>query len=169
MIDIYVGLGSNLSDPLYQVQAAQRKLTGLPNTCLLAHSKLYSTPPLGKARQPAYINGVSYLRTRLAAAELLVGLQQIERQQGRRRSAIRWQSRTLDLDLLLYGSEVIQTETLTVPHYAMAERNFVIFPLLELNPDLCIPGIGPLADIAASLSRDDLVAVEGTQAAFTGS
>lgn len=163
MIDSYIGLGSNLNDPLHQVLVAQHKLAGLPNTRLIANSSLYSSPPLGKADQPAYINGVSFLRTSLSARELLLGLQQIERQQGRKRSKLRWQSRTLDLDLLLHGSEIIQTETLTIPHYAMAQRNFVIFPLLELNPDVFIPGIGSAAEVAALLSREDLCAVaQGT-------
>jgi 2-amino-4-hydroxy-6-hydroxymethyldihydropteridine diphosphokinase len=159
MKDVYIGLGSNLDHPLLQIVTAQNRLSKIPQTTCIAHSTYYRTPPLGAMLQPSYINAVSLLRSTLSAEEILAFLQDIENQHGRQRDKYRWQARTLDLDLLLYGEEVINSENLTVPHYAMTQRNFVIFPLLELNPEVIIPGAGKAAEIATMLNRSGLVAV----------
>jgi len=168
--DVYIGLGSNLAHPLQQVLKAQQSLSELPESDLLASSKYYQTPPLGGLDQPHYINAVCHLRSQLSAFELLEHLQQIERQQGRQQGqhqgepkAARWQSRPLDLDILLYGDEIITAPGLVVPHYAMTERNFVIFPLLELTPDIVIPGVGRAAWVAGKLSREGLVEIAGSE------
>ena len=159
MKDAYIGLGSNLGNPVGQLSAAREKLNHLPQSSLVACSASYRTPPLGGMNQPEYVNAVCHLRTDLSATMLLRQLQKIENQQGRQRSEKRWQARTLDLDLLLYSDEIIVSETLTVPHYAIAQRNFVIFPLLELDPEIAIPGLGKARDIAASLSFEGLEAI----------
>ncbi len=94
---------------------------------------------MGPQDQPDYVNAVAALHTRLAAEDLLTELQKIELEQGRQRKDERWGPRTLDLDILLFGHEIIQTERLTVPHYGMKQREFVLYPLAELNSDLVLP------------------------------
>ncbi len=142
----YVALGSNLADPVQQLERAFDALAGLPETSLVARSSLYRSAPFGPVAQPDFINAVVALRTSLGARALLDRLQAIERSQGREREE-RWGPRTLDLDLLVYGAEVIDEPWLTVPHPGIVERNFVLLPLKEIAPDLVIPGTGRVADI----------------------
>ncbi len=160
-IRAFVGLGSNLDDPRAQLQCALLALTGLPLTKLLARSSLYRSAPLGGLEQPDYLNAVVALETGLSATGLLIELQAIELQQGRVRSTQRWQSRTLDLDLLLYGEMRLHDETLTVPHPGMAQRAFVLYPLQEIAPDLFIPGLGALSTLIARCPRADLRRLDG--------
>ncbi len=136
----YIGLGSNLGDPSAQVNSAIKALAALDNTRLLVASSLYRSAPMGPQDQPEYINAVAHLETRLEPLQLLHELQRIEAEHGRVRvEGERWGPRTLDLDLLLYGNEVIQDEELTVPHVGLHERNFVLFPLFEIAPELNLP------------------------------
>lgn len=147
----YIGLGSNLHDPRAQVERAFSELSALPSSRLSARSSLYRARPLGPSDQPDYVNAVAELRTLLAPVDLLRGLQQIEVAHGRVRGPERWGPRTLDLDLLLYGQRTIQLPELTVPHAGLAQRAFVLLPLLELaGPALQIPGRGRLGDLAAA-------------------
>jgi 2-amino-4-hydroxy-6-hydroxymethyldihydropteridine diphosphokinase len=138
----YVGIGSNLDGPLEHVNRAFDEISRLPHTRLLHRSSLYRSAPQGYAAQPDYVNAVAKLESSLAAPDLLAQLQRIEDAHGRQRSFAN-APRTLDLDLLLYGTETVNSETLTLPHPRMHERAFVLEPLLELEPDLSIPGIGP--------------------------
>lgn len=147
-IPAYVGLGSNLDDPPRQVQLACQALDRIPDTHLRCRSRLYRTSPLGPADQPDFLNGVALLDTRLPPLDLLDAFQAIEIAQKRRRGAIRWGPRTLDLDLLLYGTQIIDHGRLRVPHPELAQRSFVVLPLAEIAPvDLEIPGLGPLAKL----------------------
>ncbi|MET3999326.1 2-amino-4-hydroxy-6-hydroxymethyldihydropteridine diphosphokinase [Marinobacterium sp. MBR-109] len=139
----WIGLGSNLEDPLLQVSTALQELKQLPDTTLVAHSSLYRSDPVGPPGQPDYINAVAALDTRLEPEALLDALQAIEQVHQRVRK-IHWGPRTLDLDLLLYGDQVISTPRLTVPHACMTERNFVLWPLAELAPELILPDGRPL-------------------------
>lgn len=139
----WIGLGSNLEDPLAQVSTALQELTQLPDTTLAARSSLYRSDPVGPPGQPDYINAVAALDTRLEPEALLDALQAIEQMHQRVRK-IHWGPRTLDLDLLLYGDQVISTPRLTVPHAYMTERNFVLWPLAELAPELILPDGRPL-------------------------
>jgi 2-amino-4-hydroxy-6-hydroxymethyldihydropteridine diphosphokinase len=134
----YVGLGSNLEDPVRQVETALEELDQLPHTRVVRRSSLYRTAPVGYAEQPDFINAVARLETGLPADRLLEELQALEHRHGRTRS-FRNAPRTLDLDLLLYGDLVLRTERLTVPHPRMKERAFVLEPLREIAPDLEIP------------------------------
>jgi len=134
----YIGLGSNLDDPLSQVRVAIVELAHLSECHLYAVSPLYRTPPLGPVDQPDYINAVVALDTDLEPLALLDELQRIEQRHGRVRQ-LRWGPRTLDLDLLLYGNNIIASERLTVPHPELHKRPFVIFPLQAINPDLILP------------------------------
>lgn len=156
----YIGLGSNLDDPVAQLRRALRALATLPMTQLHAHSSLYRSAPLGGLDQPEYINAVAALDTRLTAADLLENLFAIERAQGRVRGGAHWQSRTLDLDLLLYGDQHIDDATLTVPHPAFSERAFVLYPLQEIAPVLNIPGMGDLGTLIARCPKTSLQRLE---------
>jgi len=136
---VYVGLGSNLANPIYQIKKALRALEALPLTDLKTHSGLYRSKPLGPQNQPDYINAVAVLRSELVPLILLDKLQAIENQQGRVRNAERWGPRTLDLDMLLYGNRQSQNPRLILPHPGLFERAFVLYPLSECAPDLVLP------------------------------
>lgn len=145
MIEAYIGLGSNLDNPVEKIIQAHQVLTRLPRISEVNFSSLYSSPPMGPQDQPDYVNAVMRVNTSLSAIELLRQMQQIELDFGRVRQGLRWGARTLDLDLLLYGEEEIQTDHLVVPHAGMADRPFVLYPLAEIAPeDLFIPGQGAL-------------------------
>lgn len=155
----YIGLGSNLSEPVAQIKRARAAIAALPKVSAQAFSRLYRNPPLGPADQPDYVNAVMAVATTQAPLDLLHALQSIETQQGRVRIGERWGPRTLDLDLLLYGDQRINSAELTVPHVGIAQRAFVMFPLLDIAPDLIIPGLGTVTALAAALSASDLVAL----------
>lgn len=142
----YVGLGSNLNRPVEQVRRALRELDKLPNTRLSRRSRLYRSAPLGPPDQRDYINAVAELRTRLTPLELLDGLQALEACHGRERT-VRWGSRTLDLDILLYGNSSFQHDRLQIPHPELARRVFMLQPLSEMVPDANVPGLGTVADL----------------------
>lgn len=137
-IRCFIGLGSNLGAPATQIQQAVDALRQLPGSALGAISPLYKNPALGPGQQPDYLNGVAELHTSLDALALLSHLQHIEHTQGRVRTE-RWAARTLDLDLLLYGDAVIDLPQLQVPHPRLYERNFVLYPLHDLAPNLTLP------------------------------
>ena len=131
----YVGIGSNLENPESQVRRAFDELKNIKDTKLTGKSSLYRSAPAGYADQPDFINAVAALETALPADELFRELKDIENRHGRKRSFPN-APRTLDLDLLLFGSASIRTETLVVPHPRMHERAFVLKPLLEIAPQL---------------------------------
>ena len=135
---VCIGLGANLGDPVAALQSAIAALKQLPGTHLCALSAFYRSAPVGPAGQPDYVNAVALLTTNLPPHILLSTLQDIENQHGRLRE-VRWGARTLDLDLLLYGNDEINTPSLIVPHRELKNRNFVIIPLLEVCPDLTLP------------------------------
>ncbi len=150
-VDAWIGLGSNLNDPVEQIQRALAELADTARCRLHAASSLYVNPPMGPADQPDYVNAVAWLKTSLPALELLDALQDIERRHSRRRGR-HWGPRTLDLDLLLYAQAVIDSARLTVPHPGIATRNFVLYPLAELDSELRIPGMGRVAELCAACS-----------------
>ena len=136
---VYIAIGSNLASPLEQVNAAIKALGEIPDSRIVAVSSFYRTPPLGPQDQPDYLNAAVALETTLAPEELLNHTQRIELQQGRVRKAERWGPRTLDLDIMLFGDEVINTRRLTIPHYDMKNRGFMLWPLFEIAPELTFP------------------------------
>lgn len=142
----YVGLGSNLESPRTQVERAFAALAGLPRTRLAGRSRLYRSDPLGPPGQPDYVNAVAALDTALEPLALLDALQSIEHAHGRVRT-LRWGPRTLDLDLLLYGTRISRCARLTLPHPRLHERAFVLYPLADLAPGLTVPGSGFLPDL----------------------
>ena len=137
----FIGLGSNLEDPRSQLLRAFAELGGLPETRLIARSSLYRSAPMGYPDQPEFVNAVAKIETALAPRALLQGLLQIEHRHGRERT-FRNAPRTLDLDVLLYGDVQLHEHGLTIPHPQMHLRTFVLQPLLEIEPDCMIPGIG---------------------------
>ena len=140
----YVGIGANLGDAQANVLDALRRLALLDGTTVIETSGLYRTAPVDSSG-PDYINAVACIDTAFDPHELLAALQEIEQAHGRERP-YRNAPRTLDLDLLLYGEQRIQSDTLTVPHPRMHERGFVLAPLAEIAPDIAIPGVGPIHD-----------------------
>src|SRR5262249_50135043 len=137
----FVGLGANLGEPEGQVRQALGALDAIPHTRVVKASSLYRSAPQGYAAQPEFVNAVAQLETGLPAERLLDELQAIEARHGRQRSFAN-APRTLDLDLLLFGNAVIEAEKLQVPHPRMHERAFVLMPLVEIAPQIRIPGKG---------------------------
>jgi len=148
---VYIAIGSNLASPLEQVNAALAALAEIPDSQIVAVSPFYRTPPLGPQDQPDYLNAAVALDTDLAPETLLDHTQRIELQQGRERKAHRWGPRTLDLDIMLFGDRQIATPRLTVPHYDMKNRAFMLLPLVHIAPDVCFPDGVKVANILANL------------------
>ena len=154
MTTAYIAIGSNLASPLEQVNAAVQALGDIPQSRLVAVSAFYRTPPLGPQDQPDYLNATAVLETALDAHTLLDDTQRIELQQGRVRKDERWGPRTLDLDIMLFGDEVIHSERLTVPHYDMKNRGFMLWPLFEIAPELHFPDGVALRSVLTQLAAD---------------
>jgi len=151
----FVGLGSNLGEPGRQLDEAVDRLDRLPGTEVAACSPRYWTAPVGETDQPRFLNAVVALETALDAHALLAAMLGIENGLGReRRAGRRWGPRTIDLDLLLFGRESMETPELTVPHPRMHERAFVLRPLADLAPDLIVPGHGRVSTLLAALGDD---------------
>lgn len=163
----YIGLGSNLEDPIRQLQRAFADLEALPHTNLVERSSLYRSAPLGcpdqsdissqpdLSSQPDFVNAVAKIITELAPQALLQALLNIEHQHGRERT-FRNAPRTLDLDVLLYDDVQLHEDGLTIPHPQMHRRAFVLQPLLEIAPDVTIPGVGP-ARLALAGCQDQVL------------
>ncbi len=159
MIQAYIGLGSNLDNPIVQVQQAFTELAKLPQSRLINHSNLFKSTPVGPEGQADYINAAALLETSLSALELLDALQAIENAHERKR-LIHWGARTLDLDLLLYGNKIIQNERLTVPHNHLKARCFVLGPLFEINSELVLPDDDSIASLWHQCDKTGLVELE---------
>lgn len=152
----YVGLGSNLDDPLAQLRVAVGRLGQLARTRLVAASGVYRSKPMGPQDQPDFLNAAAGLLTQLEPAQLLRHLQDIELSMGRRRDAQRWGPRIIDLDLLAYASVVQGGDSLTLPHAGVHERSFVLYPLADIAPALEIAGRGRVGVLAAACPGHDL-------------
>jgi 2-amino-4-hydroxy-6-hydroxymethyldihydropteridine diphosphokinase len=156
MTHVYIAVGSNLGDPVAQANLAIETLKKLPQSRFICASSLYSSTPMGPSNQPDYINAVVKIETQLAPLELLDCTQKIELEQGRVRKKERWGPRTLDLDIILFGNEIINLPRLVVPHYGMNEREFVLYPLLEIEPNLLLPDGSELSQLIQSIDRNGL-------------
>jgi 2-amino-4-hydroxy-6-hydroxymethyldihydropteridine diphosphokinase len=152
----YIGVGSNLEGPRDQVLAALRRLVQLPRTRLVLTSRLYASRPFGPVAQPDFVNAVAGVLTQLEPLELLDELLAIQVAMGRPPQHERWRPRVIDLDILAYAQERRSEERLTLPHPGIVERNFVLYPLAEIAPDLELPGLGRVADLAARVTSDGL-------------
>lgn len=153
----YVGLGSNLDEPLRQVRDALTCIARLPNTRLIERSGFYASAPWGISDQPDFINAAAQIETTLEPQVLLDALLAIEQRAGRVRNAERWGPRQIDLDLLLYGDQRISRDGLQVPHPRIAERAFVLLPLVELDPLIELPAQGRIADLLTRIDTTGCV------------
>jgi 2-amino-4-hydroxy-6-hydroxymethyldihydropteridine diphosphokinase len=154
---VYVGVGSNIEDPRAQVLRAVEKLRAFSQQFRVELvSPLYASKPFGPIAQPDYVNAVVGALTQLDAQVLLHDLQAIEAALGRPAQRQKWGPRIIDLDLLIYGRERCQAAALTLPHPGIVERNFVLYPLADIAPDLDVPGLGRVAGLRDRLGRSGI-------------
>ena len=159
-IRAFVGLGGNEGDVETTLTEALWAVDALPQTTIQRQSAVYRTPAWGRTDQPDFLNAVVELRTRMVARVLLDSLLEIEQRFGRvRRAEDRWGPRAIDLDLLLYGDEVIEEPGLSLPHPRLHERAFVLVPLAEIAPDLVVPGRGVVKDLLAAVDTAGIEAI----------
>jgi 2-amino-4-hydroxy-6-hydroxymethyldihydropteridine diphosphokinase len=155
----YVGLGSNLDDPLSHVRGALGEFGRISDTRVVARSRLYRSPPLGPPNQPDYVNAVAGLLTLLGPEDLLHALNDIEARHGRERTGPKWGPRPLDLDLLLYAGRELRTQKLVLPHPGLHERAFVLVPLAEIAANVRVPGYGRVEALARACDAGALTAL----------
>ncbi len=156
MNTVYLGLGSNLADPSQQIQQAILSIAGQDDIQITAKSSLYISQPMGPQDQPEFFNAVIEIHTGLEPIALLDKLQAIETQAGRVRKKQRWCARVLDIDILLYNREVITSDRLTIPHYGLQQREFVVIPLAEINSQLRLPNGLSIESLAANIVTNNL-------------
>jgi 2-amino-4-hydroxy-6-hydroxymethyldihydropteridine diphosphokinase len=152
---VFIALGSNLENPIFQIQQAFEELKQRPGIRLISQSSLYKSAPVGRLDQPDFINAVTLVETHLTPHGLLNTLLIIEHNHGRVRESLN-APRTLDLDILLYDDLECHDEKLTLPHPRMSQRAFVLKPLMEIAPDCCIPGLGHIAPLLAACDGQKL-------------
>ncbi len=157
----YVGIGSNLADPRAQVLRAMDRIASLLDVQLVLRSGLYGSHPLGPADQPDFVNAVAGVLTRLQPLTLLRELRAIEQAFGRPAVREKWGPRILDLDLLVYGRIRNNDPELLLPHPGIVERNFVLYPLAEIAPELEVPGVGRVRDLKARISSGGIWPLKG--------
>jgi 2-amino-4-hydroxy-6-hydroxymethyldihydropteridine diphosphokinase len=158
-VPAYVAIGSNLDEPVLQVQAAFAALERLERSRLVVRSPLYRSTPLGPQDQPDFINAVAGLLTQLTPRELLTELKQLESTLGRESPVVRWGPRRIDFDLLVHGTQRVDEVDLIVPHPGVPVRNFVLYPLLDIAPELMVPGQGSVKKLAARVERAGLTPI----------
>ena len=151
----YIGLGSNLKGPKAQIKRALAALNDNNGTELMTASSLYESKPLLDIPGPNYINAVCKIETKLSAIDLLDLCQEIEESQQRVRE-VKWGPRTIDLDILLYGEQVISNKRLTIPHPEAINRAFVLVPLFEIDPTVKIPLLGPIKTLLNRINMSDV-------------
>lgn len=153
---VYIGVGSNVDDPTAQVRRAVSKLGAIAASRAVCVSPLYGSRAFGPIAQPDFVNAVVGALTQLDSRKFLLELQALERTLGRPARHQKWGPRVIDLDLLIYGRERSCGGSLDLPHPGIGERNFVLFPLADIAPDLDVPGLGRVAELAARASREDI-------------
>jgi 2-amino-4-hydroxy-6-hydroxymethyldihydropteridine diphosphokinase len=156
----YVALGSNLDDPPRQIATAFERLAAVEGCRLVARSRLYRTAPLGPQDQPEFVNAAAGLLTVLEPRELLRALKRIEIELGRAQPVVRWGPRRIDLDLLLLDDVRMAQPELTIPHPGLTRRNFVLYPLRDIAPELLVPGEGRVDVLAARAGSKGLALLE---------
>jgi len=162
MSDIsYIGLGSNIDEPRVQISTALVNIQAHEQISVQLCSHLYASAPMGPKNQPDYINAVCKVTTSLTPIELLDVLQSIEHDHGRKRVGERWGPRTLDLDILLFNNLSMDNDRLTLPHYGMAQREFVMVPLFEIEPDMMMSNGKSIASWVSQCSFERLKRLPG--------
>lgn len=160
--EAFIALGSNLGNREDEIIRAIREINSLRGTRVTGISRFYSNPPMGPQDQPDYLNGAVRAETSLDALQLLDLLQGIEKWHGRIKTR-RWGERCIDLDIALFGNAVINEERLTVPHLGIEQRDFVLRPLLDIDPDLRLPSGEKVSDLLSELDQSSLTEVEFPQ------
>jgi 2-amino-4-hydroxy-6-hydroxymethyldihydropteridine diphosphokinase len=150
------GLVANLEHPVRQLEEALTRLGNAQGVEIKRYSSFYQTPPWGNEQQGDFINAVAEIETNLEPVELLRVVQAIENEMGRRRNDQRWGPRIIDIDVLLYADEILQSQELILPHPHMHERAFVLLPLLELDATIRIPGQGVVRELLSELECDGI-------------
>ena len=158
----YIGLGSNQNDPPARIREAAQKLSAVPRTRVVAVSPLFGSTPFGNVDQPDFVNAVAGVLTQLSPEALLAALKELERSMGRAAVHEKWGPRVIDLDLLVHGRERRETSGLTLPHAGIVERNFVLYPLAAIAPDLDVPGLGRVARLRDRLADAGLWPLDTT-------
>ena len=158
MHTVYLGLGSNQSDPINQIKNATKLIEKIETSKIIKKSSLYESLPVGYLDQPNFINQVISLQTSLSPAELFERFQQIEFQLKRVKKIVNG-PRTIDIDILLFNQEIILTNDLTIPHPRMLDRAFVMIPLLEIEPNILVPKISNLKEILGKLDKKTLTKI----------
>ena len=161
-VPAYVALGSNLGDPVLQIERAFKALAAFPGTRLMLRSSAYRSRPMGPVEQPDFVNAAAALLTQLDPVTLLRELQALETRLGREAPVVRWGPRLIDLDLLVYGQTRCNEAALTLPHPGIAERDFVLVPLAEICPSLDVPGVGRVDALLQRLAPTALERIPGT-------
>ena len=152
----YIGLGSNLGQPRAQILRAFERIAALQQSLLVLRSPLYRSRPFGPVAQAEFVNAAAGLLTQLDAPTLLNELRSVEQVFGRPAEHARWGPRVLDLDLLVFGREVRDERELRLPHPGIVERNFVLYPLADIAPDLIVPGLGRVAELKGRVTSDGI-------------
>jgi 2-amino-4-hydroxy-6-hydroxymethyldihydropteridine diphosphokinase len=154
----YIGVGSNMEEPLAQIRLAIDALRALPASSLrvVSISPFYGSKPMGTIAQPDFVNGAIGVLTQLEPLALLKALRAIETKLGRPAKHEKWGPRVIDLDVLVYGHERRTDAELTLPHPGIVERNFVLYPLADIAPDLEVPGLGRVAELKGRLAPTGL-------------
>ncbi|VFP78611.1 2-amino-4-hydroxy-6-hydroxymethyldihydropteridinepyrophosphokinase [Candidatus Erwinia haradaeae] len=150
---VYLSLGSNISNPLTQLKNAINKIKHIKDAQVIIQSPLYYSPPYGPIKQPYFLNIAIAIETYLTADIFLDQIQNIEKEQGRVRKTDRWGPRTLDIDIMLFGKQILNTPRLTLPHYDMHNRAFMLLPLFDIAPNLYLPDGRRLSNLLASLDE----------------
>lgn len=152
---IFLGLGSNLGESSINIFEAVEQLNAEPNIQNIKLSPLYLSPPMGPQDQPDFINAVLRAETSFTPSKLLERIKLIEKGMGRE-AGLRWGPRIIDIDILLYGEQIIHTDKLSIPHIGLSERSFVLYPLSDLDKQLKIPGLAPLTELIDNLGKTDI-------------
>ena len=155
-VPAYIGIGSNLNQPIKQLKQATENLTMMPNSKFIKISSIYESSPLGVTDQPNFINAVAAIITRLSAHNLFKELHKIEFKQKRVRNNEKWGPRTIDLDLLVFGSQTIDDQVLTIPHPEIKNRNFVLKPMSDITLELRIPGLDSIEDLLKKMENNPI-------------
>ena len=162
MAEAFIALGSNLGNREDEIIRAIREVNALPRTRVTGISRFYSNPPMGPQDQPDYLNGAVRIETALSPLSLLDALQGIEKSHGRVKTR-RWGERCIDLDIALFGNEQISVQRLTVPHLGIETRDFVLRPLLDIDPALALPSGEKISELLSKLDTSPLKEVEFPQ------
>ena len=161
--NLYIGIGSNLNNPIHQLNIAIEYLSKIDFSHNMKIASFYESPPMGPSDQNNYINTAIMFSSSESPEDILITLKDIESSMGRKKNTIRWSERTIDLDIILLGDLVYESDSLTIPHMHAHERAFVLFPLLDLNPDIFIPKKGFAKDLVKDCLYRNIKKIENNE------